>query len=91
VESQGGAARTDVLDRAVESVREQFESEIDAQLVETDPVSALLATICDGDLLVLGSRGRGAVRAGLFGSTVNGVLDRSAVPVVVVKGIDDGE
>jgi nucleotide-binding universal stress UspA family protein len=40
----------------------------------------------DGDLVVVGWRGRGAVRAGLFGSTVNNVLEQSAVPVVVVRG-----
>jgi len=34
---------------------------------------------------VLGSRGRGAVRAGMFGSTVNSVLDEAAVPVAVLR------
>ena len=46
---------------------------------------AVLDSLHDGDLLVMGSRGRGAVRAGLFGSTVYNVLDHSAVPVVVVE------
>ena len=54
-------------------------------LVESEPVAGLLEAIRDGDHLVLGSRGRGAVRSGLFGSTVNGILDVAAVPVVVVS------
>ena len=39
----------------------------------------------DGDLLVLGSHGRGAGMAALLGSTVYSVLDHAAVPVVVVR------
>jgi nucleotide-binding universal stress UspA family protein len=33
---------------------------------------------------VLGSRGRGALRAGILGSTVNAVLDEASVPVAVI-------
>jgi nucleotide-binding universal stress UspA family protein len=78
-----------LLDRAVESARERFAAEITGQLVESGPATALLETVRDGDLLVVGSRGRGALAAHLFGSTVNTVLDRSAVPVVVVRGADE--
>jgi len=78
-----------LLDRAVESASEQFAAQITGQLVESGPATALLETVCDGDLLVLGSSGRGALAAGLFGSTVNAVLDRSSVPVVVVRGTDE--
>lgn len=80
-----------LLDRAVESAREQFGSEVAGQLVERGPATALLETVRDGDLLVMGSRGRGALAARLFGSTVNTVLDRCAVPVVVVRGADEAE
>jgi nucleotide-binding universal stress UspA family protein len=75
-----------LLDRAVESARDRFGITIAGQLVEGGPATAVLATVRDGDLLVLGSRGRGAFAANLFGSTVNTVLDRCAVPVVVVRG-----
>jgi nucleotide-binding universal stress UspA family protein len=78
-----------LLERAVESAREQFAIEIREELVEAGPATALLETARDGDLLVVGSRGRGALAANLFGSTVNSVLDRSAVPVVVVRGADE--
>lgn len=77
-----------LLDRAVEAAREQFSADVTGQLVEGPPVTSLLGVVRDGDLLVLGSRGRGALRASFFGSTVNTVLDRSAVPVAVVRGSD---
>jgi nucleotide-binding universal stress UspA family protein len=80
------------LERAVESARARCGVEVSAVLVESDPVAALLDTVRDGDLLVVGSRGRGALRSRLFGSTVNSVLDAAAVPVVVVRaGERDGE
>jgi nucleotide-binding universal stress UspA family protein len=74
-----------VLDRAVAEARELCSTGVDGRLVEAGSVSAVIGELRDGDLLVLGSRGRGMVKTGLFGSTVNGVLDRAAVPVVVVR------
>ncbi|MEO5901629.1 MAG: universal stress protein [Ilumatobacteraceae bacterium] len=73
------------LEAAVESARERCGATVESLLVETGPVEGLLDAVRDGDVLVLGSRGRGALRSGLFGSTVNGVLDAAAVPVVVVR------
>jgi nucleotide-binding universal stress UspA family protein len=78
-----------LLGRAVESARERFTIDIREELVEAGSATALFETTRDGDLLVVGSRGRGALAANLFGSTVNTVLDRSAVPVVVVRGADE--
>lgn len=78
-----------LLERAVESARERFAVEVTGELVEAGPSSGLLEVVRDGDLLVVGSRGRGALAANLFGSTVNTVLDRCAVPVVVVRGADE--
>ena len=49
------------------------------------PGRALLREVRGGyDLLVMGSRGRGGVAAALLGSTVQEVLTRSPVPVLVV-------
>ncbi len=73
-----------VLDDALDLVRELCGSVVSGDLVEGGAASGLLRAVRDGDLLVLGSRGRGALRAGVFGSTVNSVLDRAAVPVVVL-------
>ena len=74
-----------VMEAGAELAREVCGSEVDMMLVEGSPASALLSVVRDGDLLVIGSRGRGALTAGLFGSTANAVLDAAAIPVVVVK------
>ena len=78
-----------VLEDAERLARDCCGAEVTGQLVEGSPPSAILDSLRDGDLLVMGSRGRGAVRSGLFGSTVHNVLDHSAVPVVVVRGVED--
>jgi nucleotide-binding universal stress UspA family protein len=78
-----------VLNDAVELAREICGGEVSAELLVRSARSALLSAVRDGDLLVLGTRGRGAFRAGVFGSTVNSVLDRAAVPVAVVRSADD--
>jgi len=88
-ESQGRdltrVAAANVLDEALGVAREACGRDVTGQLVESGPASGLLGALRDGDMLVLGSRGRGAVRAGMFGSTVNSVLDQAAVPVVVLR------
>ena len=48
--------------------------EVTGELVEGGPATGLLEVVRDGDLLVVGSRGRGALAANVFGSTVNSVL-----------------
>ena len=58
-------------------------------MIEGTPRAALLGVVRDGDLLVLGSRGRGLLSAGLFGSTVNSVLDRVNVPVAVIPTVHE--
>ncbi len=88
-ESQGRdltrVAAANVLEQAVAMARDTCGADVTSELVEGGPASGLLASLRDGDLLVLGSRGRGAVRAGMFGSTVNSVLDDVAVPVAVLR------
>jgi len=77
------------LDNAVELASERFATAATPVLVEASPSSALLETLRDGDVLVVGSRGRGALTSAIFGSTVNAVLELCAVPVVVVRDRDD--
>lgn len=79
------------LDRAAELAGERCGITVTPLLVEGSPVTALLEAAHDGDILVVGSRGRGAVRSRLFGSTAHSVLDASAVPIVVVRADPDDE
>ncbi len=74
-----------VLESAAATARDRFAADVQTELVEAGPAAALIDAVRDGDLLVLGSRGRGALRSTIFGSTVNAVTDSSAVPVVVVR------
>jgi nucleotide-binding universal stress UspA family protein len=74
-----------LLDREVEAAHEQFACEVSGQLIDFSPSAALLATVRDGDLLVVGSEGHGSVHTTLFGSTVSTLLDQCPVPTVVVR------
>lgn len=74
-----------VLDRSVELARERCGSHVSGQLVQHSPVAALMDAVLDGDVLVISSRGHSALSNVLGGSTVTGVLDYAAVPVVVVR------
>jgi nucleotide-binding universal stress UspA family protein len=74
-----------LLDREIESAREQFGADITGRLIEGSPSAALLGLVGPCDLLVLGSNGHGAIHSTLFGSTVSSVLDRTQVPTVVVR------
>ncbi|SDQ33096.1 universal stress protein [Quadrisphaera sp. DSM 44207] len=50
---------------------------------------ALLEASRDGRLLVIGTRGHGAVASALLGSTSHAVLQKAALPVVVVPSEDE--
>jgi nucleotide-binding universal stress UspA family protein len=74
-----------VLESAAAVARDRFAAEVSTELLEAAAAAALIEAVRDGDLLVLGSRGRGALMSTIFGSTVNAVIEASAVPVVVVR------
>jgi nucleotide-binding universal stress UspA family protein len=58
----------------------------EARLLVGWPAAALSREAAKGyDLLVVGSRGRGAVSRALLGSTTQELLHRSRIPVVVVE------
>jgi nucleotide-binding universal stress UspA family protein len=73
-----------ILRTAVERVPEQVSV---STVLSSDPVRlALLSQIKNGghDLLIMGSRGRGAVRSVLLGSVSHYVLHHSPVPVLIM-------
>jgi nucleotide-binding universal stress UspA family protein len=58
---------------------------VHARLVEQSPAEALLEESKDADLVVVGSRGRGAVRSTLLGSVSRTVAQHATCPVAVIR------
>jgi nucleotide-binding universal stress UspA family protein len=58
---------------------------IHAKLVEQSAAESLLEEAKDADLLVVGSRGRGALRSSLLGSVTHTVAQHAPCPVVVIR------
>jgi nucleotide-binding universal stress UspA family protein len=58
-------------------------------LVQGDASEALLETAKGADLLVVGNRGRGAIKELLLGSTSGRIADHAPCPVVIVRAHDD--
>jgi nucleotide-binding universal stress UspA family protein len=74
------------LDRAVVSVRSAHpDLRIVDRLVADSPVDTLLSEAGKAELLVLGSRGLGAVTGFVVGSVSQRLIARSARPVVLVR------
>jgi nucleotide-binding universal stress UspA family protein len=64
-----------------------YDVEVDYEVVEGDPVEAILALarVRDVDLIVVGSRGLGAVRTLVLGSVSTGILHQADRPVLVAR------
>jgi nucleotide-binding universal stress UspA family protein len=80
---------TEILSEAVNHVPESVPV---TKILTHDPVrSTLLERIAIGqhDLLVMGSRGRGALRASLLGSVSHYALNHSPIPVLIVHTEED--
>ena len=58
---------------------------VHARLVEQSPAEALLEESKDADLVVVGSRGRGALRSSLLGSVSRTVVQHATCPVAVIR------
>lgn len=89
-EAQLEAVRDDTLERARAQV-EEVQSEagrpdvpVDVLAVAGPPAPMLLAASEDAGMLVVGSRGRGAVRSLVLGSVALSCVTHARVPVVVV-------
>ena len=70
------------LRAAVDSLGEDIDSELD--VLFNDPADGLLAAARHVDLLVMGSRGRGPVRAAILGSVSHSVSRQAPCPVVIL-------
>ena len=79
------------LDRAQTLVRQEG-CEADAEIFEGHPADQItdLARLRDAPLIVIGSRGLGAVAGALLGSVSAAVIHRADRPVLVVPSVDGG-
>ena len=73
-----------VLEAAARSARDRRRGPVEERLVEGRTAFELIEDSRDADLVVLGSRGRGAVRSLLFGSVAQEVSARATCPTVIV-------
>lgn len=75
------------LERA-SKLAEQRGLEVSTELLVGDPADEIVASADshDADLIVIGSRGHGAVASALLGSVSLGVLHETRRPVLVVRG-----
>jgi nucleotide-binding universal stress UspA family protein len=76
-----------VLSETVAGIREDYPDLQVHQVLETDkgPVDALVKAAVDARMLVVGSRGRGAIKRLLLGSTAHGVLKHLPCPTVITR------
>ena len=74
------------LDEAMDKA-DRIGVEADCEIAEGDPVDELIraARYQEADLIVVGSRGLGAIAGALLGSVSRALVQHSPVPVLVVK------
>ncbi len=70
------------LREAMDGLGEDVDSDVD--ILFNDPVDGLLAAARHLDLLVMGSRGRGPLRAAILGSVSHSVARQAPCPVIIV-------
>lgn len=78
-------ARGIIADAKLRAAR--YDVDVEYEVVEGDPVEGILelARSRDADLIVVGSRGLGAVKSLVLGSVSNAVLHHADRPVLVTK------
>jgi nucleotide-binding universal stress UspA family protein len=82
---QMAAAADDLVDQAVDRAQLPADLKIDKQVVTGSPVGALVDASREGRIVVVGSRGAGALRGLVAGSVCHGVVYHSASPVEIVR------
>jgi len=85
ITNEGAYARGVITDAKLHAMR--YDVEVDYEILEGDPVEVILsiARSRDVDLIVVGSRGLGAVTSLVLGSVSNTILHRADRPVLVAK------
>ena len=83
---------TEADEASLDAAREQAELHgvsAHTRLLKGDPADEIVAyaDTIDADLIVVGSRGHGALASALLGSVSRGVLREARRPVLVVRGI----
>jgi nucleotide-binding universal stress UspA family protein len=73
------------LEAAVRTARDRRRGPVEDRLVQGRTAFQLIEEARDADLVVVGSRGRGAVRSLLFGSVAQEVSARASCPTVIVN------
>jgi len=86
VDEEAGAA----LERTVAALDAPVEVTRETRAGEAGPAMSRLAEEIGADVIVVGSRGRGAIKRALLGSVSTHVTKNAPCPVLVVRaGIDD--
>jgi nucleotide-binding universal stress UspA family protein len=81
-----------VLEQAA-ALAHREEVPVVSRLLRGDPVAEIVAyaEVLDVDLIVVGSRGHGAIAAAVLGSVSRGVLAHSQRPVLIVRTVQAPE
>jgi len=80
----------DLQRKAAEWIRGYFPNlEIEFKLIDGSPVQVLLEAGKNADMIVVGTRGRGGIAGMLLGSTSQGILHNTQVPVMIVPQLED--
>lgn len=67
-------------------LRPEVADSLSSEIVHADPRLALHTRAADGDLLVVGDKGRGILKAMHLGSTAEWLMNDPAAPLVIVRG-----
>ncbi|MGH3968358.1 MAG: universal stress protein, partial [Mycobacterium sp.] len=78
----------DALNAVSESTSQGSPETVNTKVVFADPITALADLSRDAEMIVVGSRGRSAVRRALHGSVSTAMVRRSHCPVAVIHDED---